>query len=531
MRYGLISLILIMQVCLFSQDQTVGLFVNEEDALNGYTLFTNSKTTHLIDNCGFQVQTWESEFQPGLSVYLLENGNLLRCGRFAGNFPGGGVGGHFELFSWDGELVWSYNFSDQNMTSHHDIEPLPNGNFLTIAWTPFSAEEAINAGRIYEDDLWIEKIFEIKIVGSADIEIVWEWSMADHLVQDQSPDRPNYGIISENPGKMDFNYLPVGEGLDRDWAHFNAIAYNEQLDQIAVSSRDFSEIWILDHSTTTEEAQTSTGGNSGRGGDILYRYGNPQVYDRGGPEDQVFFNQHNIEWISDDAPNGGSLSVFNNNWMGNKSRVERWSPPLNGFTYDIDDVDAFGPTEPDWTYNEEGFYSSRISSVQFMTNGNALICEGGSGRFFEVTEDGNTVWDYINPMRSTLGPAVQGEPIFGNNVFRALRYKPDYSGFEGRDLIPGDPIELEPLESECVITSTEKVLLEVANFQLVQSLIVDNLEVLSEKKSKVQIVNLSGNQLYQGIVNKGQSQIDVSSYPSGMYFLVLESQVLKFMKY
>ncbi len=531
MKYGLLSLFLLMNISLFSQDQTVGLFVNEEEALNGYTLFTNSRSTHLIDNCGFQVNTWESDFQPGLGVYLLENGNLLRCGRTNGDFSGGGVGGQFELFSWDGDLLWSYNFSDENMQSHHDVEPLPNGNFLTLAWTPLSAEEAIAAGREYDAAIWIEKIFEIKIVGTDELEIVWEWSMSDHLIQDQFPNKPNFGAVSENPGKMDFNYLPPTEGLDQDWAHFNAIAYNESLDQIAVSSRDFSEIWIIDHSTTTEEARTSAGGNSGKGGDLLYRYGNPQVYDRGSVEDQVLFNQHNIEWIADDSPNGGSLSVFNNNWMANRSRVERWTPPLNGFTYEINEVDPFGPTQPDWTYDETDFFSSRISSVQFMSNGNALICSGGAGHFFEVNEDGEIVWYYINPMRSNLGPATQGEPIFQNNVFRALRYEPDYPGFEGRNLIPQEPIELEPLDSDCMITAIETVVLEVNNFHVTQTLISNTLEVSSDRKAKMKIVDLNGAEIYSELIEAGHNHIDTSNYPNGMYVLVVENEVFKFMKF
>jgi hypothetical protein len=531
MKYLLVSIFLFVQFNMFSQDQTVGLFTNDEESLNGYTLFTNSRTTHLIDNCGVEVQTWQSDFQPGLGVYLLENGNLLRCGRVGGSFNGGGVGGQFELFSWSGDLLWDYEFSNENMQSHHDIEPLPNGNFLALAWTAMSAEDALAAGRSYDAELWIEKIFEIKIIGSNDIEIVWEWSMADHLVQDQFPDKPNFGVISENPGKMDFNYLPLDEGLDRDWAHFNAIAYNEDLDQIAVSSRDFSEIWILDHSTTTEEAKTSSGGDSGKGGDILYRYGNPQVYDRGTPQDQVFFNQHNIEWIADDFPNGGSLSVFNNKWVPNRSRVERWTPPVDGFNYTLSDQEPYGPSELDWTFEASGFYSSRISSVQFLSNGNAFICSGGEGRFMEVTENGDIVWEYINPMRSSLGPIIQGDPVFQNNVFRALKYKPDYQAFDGKDLTPGNPIELEPFDSDCIITATEKVIIETNNVQLIQTLVSNTIEVLTERNIRVQIFNLHEVQMDNILIEKGLNQIDISNYPPGIYLLVAKNQGYKFMKY
>ena len=532
MRYWFLSLFIILQLSLFSQEQTVGLFTNDEGSVNGYTLFTNSRTTHLIDNCGFQVNSWESDFNPGLGVYLLPNGNLLRTGRVSGAFNGGGVGGQFELISWDGDVLWSYTFADETRHSHHDIEPLPNGNFLTLAWTPMTGDEAVAAGRSYNNDLWIEKIYEIKIVGEDDIEIVWEWSTADHLVQDKFDDRPNFGVVSENPGKIDFNYLPPDDGLDRDWMHFNAIDYNEELDQIAVSSRDMSEIYIIDHSTTTSEAATSFGGNSDRGGDILYRYGNPQVYGRGSAKDQVLFNQHNIEWINDDYENGGSLSVFNNRWGADRSRVERWTAPMIGNDYYLEPNQPYGPQLPDWTYDSEGFYSSRISGVQFLENGNALICSGGNGHFFEVTEAGDIVWDYINPMRTSQGPATQGLPINQNSVFRALRYSPDYPAFDGRDLIAGDPIELEPFDSKCVITSIGEVDISISDvFQISYTLTSNILEVISKKRIIVYVFNQNGVQVKEAMLIEGQNQLDVSDYPKGMYFLVSEGSVSKFIKY
>ena len=530
MRYASIAIFLIIMNGLIAQEQTVGLFVNEEASSNGYTLFTNSRTTHLIDNCGFQVNTWESAFTPGLGVYLLPNGNLLRAGRVSGVFNGGGVGGQFELFSWEGNTLWSYRFADETRHSHHDLEPLPNGNFLALAWTLMTAEEALASGREFDEEVWIEKIFEIKIVGSGDIEIVWEWSLADHLVQDAFPDKPNFGMIRENPGKMNFNYIPADQGLERDWAHFNAIAYNERLDQIAVSSRNFSEIWILDHSTTTAEASTSSGGNSGKGGDILYRYGNPQVYDRGNSNDQVFFNQHNIEWIRDDFPNGGSLSVFNNRWQNDRSRVERWTPPMDGDDYILEQGRAFGPEELDWSYAGD-FYSMRISGVQFMENGNALIRSGTRGQFLEVTEDENLVWEYINPMRSTLGPIAQGDEPFQNSTFRILRYRPDYEAFIGRDLTPGDPIELDPFVSDCLITDIEEVNTELNDdIKLYQNIVQERVEIGMKKSTSAKILNTNGVQMGNENLQKGQNYINVSSYPTGMYFLVIDGQVLKFMK-
>jgi hypothetical protein len=90
----------------------------------------------------------------------------------------------------------------------------------------------------------------------------------------------------------------------------NSIDYHPQLDQIAVSVPFVGEIWILDHSPTTEEARGSSGGRSGRGGELLYRWGNPKVYGRGVEADKQLFGQHNVLWIPDGWKNAGHLTVF-----------------------------------------------------------------------------------------------------------------------------------------------------------------------------------------------------------------------------
>ena len=75
---------------------------------------------------------------------------------------------------------------------------------------------------------------------------------------------------------------------------------------------------------------------------------------------------------------------------------------------------------------------------------------GFHGVFLEVTSEGETVWKYINPVVNT-GILEQGEtPALDdrnhqyNAVFKIHRYPPTYPGFSGRDLTPGDPIEIYP---------------------------------------------------------------------------------------
>ncbi len=311
-------------IYLFSQQthaqQTVGLFLNDSLSVNGYTLFSNSQTTYLIDNCGFVVNTWESDYRSGTGLYLLGNGSLLRSCRVGGEFTGGGIGGRIELFNWEGDLVWSHNYATPEYHQHHDIEPLPNGNFLILAWEARTKEEAIDAGRnpnsVSNNGVWPEQIVEVEMVGSSDINIVWEWHLWDHLVQDHDSEKDNYGVVSEHPELVDLNFaaqtggFPVG---GQDWIHANAIDYNPDQKQIAISSRHFSEIWIIDHSTTTAEATGHTGGLSGKGGDLLYRWGNPQAYGRGSQADRTLWGQHNITWILEEGhPHYGKLMVYNN---------------------------------------------------------------------------------------------------------------------------------------------------------------------------------------------------------------------------
>ena len=100
--------------------------------------------------------------------------------------------------------------------------------------------------------------------------------------------------------------------MPADWTHFNSVDYNPELDQIVVSPREFGELWVIDRSTTIEEAAGRTGGNSGKGGSLLYRWGNPAAYKSGSRADQKLFYQHDPKWIPPGLPGAGNILVFNN---------------------------------------------------------------------------------------------------------------------------------------------------------------------------------------------------------------------------
>ncbi|HVS14799.1 MAG TPA: aryl-sulfate sulfotransferase [Thermoanaerobaculia bacterium] len=457
--------------------QPRGLLRHEEGTAPGYVLFSllNGATTYLVDREGRVVQTWERE-QAGTGGYLLDDGSLLRTVRLADppNFKAGGVAGIVERLSWDGEVLWQWTLASHERILHHDLEPLPNGNLLLIGWELVTAEEALQAGRraelVPEQGLWSEWLLEVEPVGRDDARIVWEWRLRDHLVQDHDASAENYGDPAAFPGRFDVNadhvragadeeelaqlqalgYVPADatqEDLRSDFLHLNSVDHHAGFDQLALSLPAIGEIWILDHSTTTEEARGSTGGRSGQGGEILYRWGNPRTYRRGDEADQRLFFQHQVEWVPDGWPGAGHLTVFDNGNErpdGEYSAVLEIAPPVTAAgRYPLPAKGPWPPAAPVWSYvapDRESFFAPFISGAHRLPNGNTLICSGPQGRIFEVTPEGAVVWEYLNPFS---GEAPGWSPPQAKQLpyalFRAAKLPPDHPGLAERELAPLEP--------------------------------------------------------------------------------------------
>ncbi|TNE49230.1 MAG: T9SS type A sorting domain-containing protein [Bacteroidetes bacterium] len=541
-HYFTCCLFFLITIPIYSQ-QTVGLFRNDSLAQNGYTLFAPGSTTqtYLIDNCGRVVHTWQSTYRPGEAAYLLENGNLLRTARIPGLYNGGGVGGRIELFDWSGNLLWGYNYASAAYHAHHDVEYLPNGNILVLAWEGHTREEAIEQGRnpalTNATGVWFEQVVELEPVGTNQANIVWEWHLIDHLVQDFDNTKANYGVIGDHPELLDVNFKATAGGGpgggQADWAHFNSVDYNPALDQIIVNSRSLDEFYILDHSTSTAEAAGHSGGQYGRGGDFLYRWGNPQSYDRGTEADRKLWGPHDPHWIQPGLPDAGKIMIFNNGISrpgGSHSSVDVIDPPVapDG-TYVLNPGAAYGPDTLVWTYvapQPITFYSANISGAQRQPNGNTLICEGASGHFFETDPAGNIHWDYINPV-SMGNPVPQGTFPAQNSVFRTYRYTADYPAFAGRDLTPGNPVELNPLPSDCQIYTgtTNTIAVPGAPFDVrfypnpVKELLY--VELNTPQTLLVQLVDLAGRVIHTETATGILHTITMSDLPSGFYFVRL----------
>ncbi|MFC1888383.1 aryl-sulfate sulfotransferase [Thermodesulfobacteriota bacterium] len=387
---------------------------------DGYTLFNPmmSTTTTLIDNDESSMNTWNCSATPASMPYLMPDCTMVRPAAVSNPDMGGAAaGGRIQKIDWDGSVTWNYIWSNSNHQQHHDIQPMPNGNVLLVSWERKTRTEAIAAGRqSISGEMWPTEIVEIEPSGASGGTVVWEWHLWDHLIQDADPSKPGYGVVADHPELMDINYGNVGGGPQGggDWLHVNAIDYHAELDQIIFSSRTTNELYIIDHSTTTAEAAGHTGGDSGMGGDFLYRWGNPQVYDRGDSSDRKIYVIHGVNWVPSGYPGAGNILYYENG-VGQPgtdySSVEEVVPPLDGYNYTLAAGQAYGPAAPAWSYNGGGsFYSEAQSGAYRLPNGNTLITVANSNRIMEVSAAGELVWDYTG----------------GTMIARAMKYGDEY---------------------------------------------------------------------------------------------------------
>jgi len=357
-------------------------------------------------------------------MQLLPNGNILGSSNmYSDTFrDGGGHTGCVEEYRPDGSLVWRLALASDDYIHHHDVQKLANGNILAVTWERVTADEAIALGRNPEHvaengEFWFDGFVEVNPLTA---EIVWEWSIKHHLIQDFDPNMANYGVVADNPGKLDINKINFNSdgSVGPDWTHVNAFDYNEELDQIIFSSNYLWEVYVIDHGDTAFEAQ-------GNAGDFLYRWGNPANYrgdNSGDEESSILFAQHDVHWIPEGLPGAGNIMIFNNGSHPERpyTTVVEFTPDMNADgSYNLGEDGAYGPTELAWEYvpkEGEEFFSWFISGAQRLPNGNTLINHGADSRMREVTPEGDIVWEY------QYDDGADGPHM----TFRAYRYPEDH---------------------------------------------------------------------------------------------------------
>jgi len=493
-----------------AQTNTVGLIHQEEGVAEGYVFFSPDRNnkSYLINNCGEVINDWTFSQEPGRSAYILENGNVLYAGET-----------NLEIRDWNSNLVWSLDVNTTlGFNQHHDIEPLPNGNILLIVNDNYDSTTMFAQGirpSFGSTEFRLDKIVEIQPTGTNGANIVWEWKFFDHLIQDVDSTKPNYGVVNDHPELLDMNYIGPNES---NFVHVNAIDYNSELDQILFSARNMNEIYIIDHSTSTAEAASHSGGNSDKGGDFLWRWGNPKAYHSSFSDlDRKLGGQHNCTWVLEGTQQG-KISVFSNAKVtdNTKSEVLIINPVYENNNYTMTG-NLFLPFESDWSWsgelNGETMKAAIKSGVQILPNHNALTIESTKGRISEIDSAGNLVWLYEIP--DGLSLINQFDTPVNNGAFRATRYPLDYVGFFGKDLTTKGIIENQnQLSESCGLVFNTIKEEENKNINIYPNPVRDNLTIeVAADIIHYQVYNAVGLLVKEGITK----QIDCSALQQGIY--------------
>jgi hypothetical protein len=541
-QFLLTSIVFINSALVFSQN-TIGLLsYDPTKAQDGYLFLypQNQGTAFLINNCGEVVHQWiDDPTGPANGATLAADGSVFMAKKdynYTNTWMfGGGAGQKIEHRDWDNNLLWQFQYADSTKRMHHSFDVLPNGNVVLIAWERRSIDACIAAGKdtsmLISTELWPDHLVEIQPIGLDSGTVVWEWHVWDHLIQDFDNTKPNFGVVSEHPELINLNY--TNDNTDADWIHFNSVNYNPVLDQLIVSTPTLNEVWIIDHSTTTAEAAGHTGGLCGKGGDLIYRWGNPAAYNQGTVADKKLGFQHDVHWtdfeLPANHPDKGKLMVFNNNYQQNVSAAVTFTPVFDTLyhTYLMQN-NTYLPTDFDYVYTApiaSDIYCAVVSSAQRLPNGNTLICSGRKGYTREVTSLNEIVWEYKTPINNSV-PAVQGStiPIGGNFTFRSKKYSSDWPGFVGRNLDPLGYIELNPDTTFCStilgIGTIDFNGLHIAPNPT--NGIVQLSSLPQDFKGTMFVSNLSGQVLLQQkITESNVVTLDLSAFQSGTYLINL----------
>jgi hypothetical protein len=336
--------------------------LDPERTCPGFTLFapqSGGGNVLLIDLEGNIVHTWQMPYVPGNYGYLTERGTLFYNGktledsrRFISKQPWKG-GAALEA-DWNGRVLWEVHHPDH----HHDGIRLRNGNVLLLCLDRLPAELVPKIkggipGTEHNGEMYGDYLVEMTTAGK----IVWEWRAWEHL----DPETDSITAVQERR---------------EEWMHGNGLAELRNGD-IVVSFRAISTVIIIDRRTEK----------------IIWKLGAPPLS-----------GQHAPVPLAD-----GNLLLFDNG----PHRLDHPMPFSRVIEVEL------ATKQIVWKYQEKReyeFFSPRISNAQPLPNGNTLICEGDFGRLFEVTAEGELVWEFVNPYFG------QGPAGLNNRVFRAYRY-------------------------------------------------------------------------------------------------------------
>ncbi|KAF2498676.1 hypothetical protein BU16DRAFT_481776, partial [Lophium mytilinum] len=350
--------------------------VNNSKVSPGYTLFahlTSPGIVKLINNAGHVVHTWNLPYRPGRHARILKNGNLA----FNGVHPDAPRlfplwqkyrGGVMMQVDPYGKVVSEH----RDPLAHHDQHHLDDGSILYTTLAPCTADEAatipggIPKTEAPDGTVYADCIKHVSPTG----EVLWSWRAIEHLPPTLFPLQPHY---TRDHWPLINSVYPLADG--------NILASLRSVSAVIIISRETGEvIWHLDSTVVAQQHCASELAN----GDIL-------IFDNG---------------------------TFRHGESATYSRVVQVSRATKEIVWEYRDPHPMT------------FFTPFMGGAQRLATGNTLVTEAAFGRIFEVTREGEMVWEYVVPDFASykgLG-AEEIEGYFGypaNAVFRAYKYAPE----------------------------------------------------------------------------------------------------------
>jgi hypothetical protein len=348
----------------------------------GFDFYAVGNECYLKNMAGNIVHKWTSANMVMSHAHLLRDSSVLFPYADTNAFlsgvavPGGGI----QIIKWNGTVAWDYKYYSSMFIPHHDVEPVYHTNDISETPSLF----VICATKENTNGVLAEKIVELKPSGAKDAVIKWVWYAYDHSTS-SGTDKPE--LLDLNMGYGDGS----GEQMT-DWLHMNSVSYNPNLDQLVVGVNWFGEFIVLDHGTTTAQAAGHTGGNYGKGGDILYRWGNPLSYGCTGT--RYLYRPHDANWVPKympgtrkPLPGAGNVLVISN------KTLKGYEIATSGAAgaYKRIAGSAYGPESPYSSFDITRM-SSDQGSIQRLPNGNTLLAKGsGATGILEFDAKGTVV--------------------------------------------------------------------------------------------------------------------------------------------
>jgi len=359
-------------------DWPAGVSVHKpEKCYNGYTLVhgrgkwdpvrgaavDHEPYWHLIDMSGRVVQKWYGDPTRKAGSQLFE---MLANGHFISN------GANIVEQDWDGNVVQCVQGKRPGARQqfHHDVQTTAEGLYIGMSNELMSVPEICKVPLLDDHVMAFDR----------DGKMVWDWWCHEHYDQFDISDEGRR-LIHEIDGHDD--------GFD--WAHLNTIhslpdnpladAGDERFKpgNLLLNSRNLSFPFIVDWVT----------------GDVVWQWSNkPPGASRACVVQSVDETAHCLVGPHDAKMlDNGNILIYDNGGHAGYPLIVRFYTRL----VEVDPVTGRVVWEYYHRDKSSKWLSINTGGMQRLPNGNTLSLATNQGRVFEVTPQGEIVWEYANP--------------------------------------------------------------------------------------------------------------------------------------